>query len=75
MSFSPLIEDKDIIIVDREASIDAGDIVACLFQGELHLGRLKKIAGELYLENNLGRIKLQDCQVAAPVIEITRRLK
>lgn len=72
---SPSIEDKDVIIIDRERQIDVGDIVACLYNGELHLGRLKKIADELYIENSHGRIKLTDCPVAAPVIEVVRRLK
>lgn len=71
----PQISDGDIIIVNRDGQIDVGDIVACLSNGELHLGRLRKIADELWLENNEGRIKLEDCQVAAPVIEVRRRLK
>lgn len=71
----PIIQGEDVIIVDREAEIDAGNIVACLAQGGLYLGRLRKIADELYLENNEGRIKFAECQVAAPVIEVIRRLK
>ena len=72
---SPSIESKDIIIVDRERQIDIGDIVAALVNGEMHLGRLRKIADELYLENSHGRSALKDAQVAAPVIEVVRRLK
>lgn len=71
----PIIQDQDIIVVDREGQIDTGGIVACLFQDTLHLGCLRKIADDLYLENNEGRIKFQECQVAAPVIEVIRRLK
>lgn len=72
---NPQIEDKDIIIIDRDAQIENGDIVACLVEGELHLARLRRIAGEVYLENNNGRIRLEEDQIAAPVIEVRRRLK
>lgn len=71
----PLVTEGNIIIVDREGEINNGDIVAALIEGRLHLGRLRKIAEELYLENNEGRIKFEECQVAAPVIEVIRRLK
>ena len=72
---SPKIEDGDIIIIDREGAIDNGDIVACLMNDELHIARLRKIADELWLENNDGRYRFQECQVAAPVIEVIKRLK
>lgn len=71
----PTIQDGDTIIVDREGVIEIGDIIACSIEGELHLGRLRKIADELWLENGHGRLKFQECQVAAPVIEINRRIK
>lgn len=71
----PDITSGDIIIVDRDGQIDIGNTIAVLFKGELHLGRLRQIANELYLENNAGRVKLEDCQVSAPVIEVRRRLK
>jgi len=71
----PDIKDGYIIIVDRDGQIDNGDIVAALVDGELYLARLRRIADEVYLENNNGRIKLEDCQVAAPVIEVRRKLK
>jgi transcriptional regulator with XRE-family HTH domain len=72
---SPKIEDKDIIIIDRDASIENGDIVACLIDGKMHLARLRKIASQLWLENNDGRILFKEFEVAAPVIEVRRRLK
>jgi len=71
----PVISDGNIIIVDRDGQIDQGDIIACLVNGEIHLARLRKIADDLYLEDNHGRFKLEDCQIAAPVIEVRRRLK
>jgi len=71
----PHVNNGDIIVVDREGEIDNGDIIACLLDNELHIAKLRKIADELWLENNNGRRKFQDCQVAAPVIECIRRLK
>jgi len=74
-SLEPEIKEGDIIVVDRDGEIDNGDIVACLVDSMLHLARLRKIAGEAYLENNHGRMKLEEVQLAVPVIEVRRRLK
>ena len=71
----PIVQDEDVIIVDRERAIDNGDIIACLTPEGMLIARLRKIADELYLENNEGRIKFDECLVAAPVIEVIRRLK
>lgn len=71
----PEVSSGNIIIIDRQGEINNGDIVACLVDNELHIARLRKIADELWLENNAGRTRLEDCQVAAPVIEVIRRLK
>jgi transcriptional regulator with XRE-family HTH domain len=71
----PLIEDKDVIIIDRDAPIENGDVVACLIDGKMHLARLRKIANQRWLENNNGRILFTEYELAAPVIEIRRRLK
>jgi len=72
---TPKIEEGDVIIVDRDGSIDNGDYVACLIGEDLHVGRLRKVADELYLENNNGRYKFSECLVAAPIIEVNKRLK
>ena len=71
----PVVTNGDIIIVDREGEIDNGDIIACLCHGQLHLARLRKIAGEFWLENNTGRNKFVECDIIAPVVEVIRRLK
>lgn len=71
----PEIQDGDIIVVDREGAIDNGDVVVSLIGGEVHLGRLRKIAEQFFLENNHRRFKLEDCFTIAPVIQVTRRLK
>lgn len=71
----PEINDGDTIIVDRRSDVEAGDTVACLIQNEVHIGRLKKVADELWLENNHGRFKLESAEIVAKVIEVNRRLK
>jgi transcriptional regulator with XRE-family HTH domain len=71
----PTIMPGDVIIVDKNASVDVGQIVACVYRDELHLGRLRKVADDLYLENGHGRIKFEECAVAARVIQIERKLR
>lgn len=74
-SLAPHVIHNDIVIVDRDGQIDNGDIVAALVDGRLYISRFRKVGGELLLENNHGRIKFNECQVAALVIEVIRRLK
>ena len=69
------IDDGDIVIVDREGAIDNGDIVACLVNNEFDVLRVRKVAGELWLEDRYGKHKFEECEDAAPVIERIRRLK
>jgi transcriptional regulator with XRE-family HTH domain len=71
----PVIENNDIIIVDREGQIENGDIVACLIEDELHIARLRRVADEFWLENNHAKYLFKDCKVVAPVIEVIKRLK
>jgi transcriptional regulator with XRE-family HTH domain len=44
---TPVVNDGDTIIVDREAPVENGDIVACMLNNELHIARLKRYDGEL----------------------------
>jgi transcriptional regulator with XRE-family HTH domain len=72
----PDVKERDVVIIDRDAAIDSGDIVVCVVDGQMHLARYKTIGGKPFLENNNGRTFLEeDCQLAAPVIEIRRRMK
>ena len=71
----PYIHDNDIIIVDRDARPDDGDIVACLVGDGVEVGRLRKIDHGLWMENNNGRFELEEGQVRAVVVELRRRLK
>jgi transcriptional regulator with XRE-family HTH domain len=69
----PEISDGNVVIVDRDAAMDPGDIIACIVDGRLHIGRLRQIAGELWLENNDGRYPFKDCHPVAKVIETIKR--
>lgn len=69
------IGDGDVIIVDGDGVIDNGDIVACLLDNEFHVLRVRKVANELWLENNYEKYKFEQCHDAAPVIECIKRLK
>ena len=71
----PVVGNGDIIIVDREAGIANGDLVACVVDNRLCVARLRKVADELWLETNSTKFKFEDCQMAAPVIEVRKRLK
>ncbi len=73
---SPEIQNGDTVVVDRDGDIESGNLVICLVEGdEVHLGRLRKIAGDYFLENKHRRFKLEECSVIAPVIQVNRRLK
>lgn len=66
----PRVPDGATIIVDREANIDYGNIVACRIDEQFHLGYLRKIGDETFLENNHGRYKATDCHPIARVVQI-----
>jgi transcriptional regulator with XRE-family HTH domain len=72
----PDVKEGDVVIIDRDAPIASGDIVVCVLDGEMHLARYKTVGRQHFLENNNGRTFMEkDCQPAALVIEIRRRLK
>jgi|WetSurMetagenome_2_1015567.scaffolds.fasta_scaffold98446_2 transcriptional regulator with XRE-family HTH domain len=72
----PDVKEHDVVIIDRDAAVNSGDIVVCVLDGQMHLARYKMVGGQPFLENNNGRTFLEeDCQPAAPVIEVRRRLK
>jgi len=71
----PLINDGDIVIVDRNAEVEPGDIILCLMDSELNLGRYIVIKKEPWLENKYGKHKINDLQSVAVVIEAIKRIK
>lgn len=71
----PEINEGDVIIVERGGVIDNGDIVACIMDGEFHILKVHKVAGEVWLENKRRKARFEDVKAAAPVIECVRKLK
>lgn len=74
-SMTPEIISGDIVIIDKNGAIDNGDIIACVINSEPQLARVRKVAGDLWIENNYGKFTYDQCLYASPVIEINRRLK
>jgi len=64
----PRINDGEIIIVDRDAEIQPGDIVICVIGDKCHGGKLIDIEKEIYLQNNDDVIKVTDCDNIAKIV-------
>jgi len=71
---APKIEPGDIVIVDRDRSPEPGNVVICITRGRIVVGRLKVVENEVWMENNKEQVKLEECQAAAVVIEVVKRL-
>ena len=71
---APKIEPGDIVIVNRDRAPEPGNIVICVTHGQIRVGRLKVIKNETWVENNKEQVKLEECQAAAVVIEVVKRL-
>lgn len=71
---APKIESGDIVIVNRDRAPEPGNIVICVTRGQIRVGRLKVIKNETWVENNKEQVKLEECQAAAVVIEVVKRL-
>jgi transcriptional regulator with XRE-family HTH domain len=76
--FPPAYTSGDIIIVDRDASIEDGDDVAFTCDGLPCIGRLRQIGGSLWLEGKR-RCAFRDCADCALVlykqVTVARRLQ
>lgn len=68
----PDISDGDVIIVDRDASIEHGDIAACLTEDRIVVGRLNKVGDDYWIQNSEFGIKFEDCRVSAKVIQVNK---
>lgn len=64
----PDVSDGDHVVVDRDAEIRPGDIVACDIEGQLHVGRLRKKGDTMILENNERSYDIVECNVIARVV-------
>ena len=71
---APKIEPGDIVIVNRDRAPEPGNVVICVTHGQIIVGRLKVVKSEIWVENNKEQIKLEECQAAAVVIEVVKRL-
>lgn len=70
----PFIYPGDTIIVDRDAQPDAGKIVAYMYGEHFHIGRLRKIGKDFWLEDNHHSHKTGECQVVGVVIYSIKKL-
>ena len=68
----PKVSEGDVIIVDRDASIEHGDIVACLSEDRIIVGRLKKVGDDYWVQNSEFGMRLEDCVVSAKVIQVNK---
>jgi len=71
---APKIEAGDIVIVDRDRVPEPGNIIICVFRNQVVAGRLKAVKGEVWVVNNKEKAKLDECQAAAVVVEVVKRL-
>ena len=72
--YEPVISENDVVIVDREAPMDEGEMIACRVGGVPAVGKLMKIAGGLCLDTLNGRVQFDECQAPATIIEVRRWL-
>ncbi|AQU02565.1 hypothetical protein B1773_00430 [Dehalococcoides mccartyi] len=70
----PIISEKDIVLIDRDRAPKKGDIVLCVVDGEVIVGKLIEQDGRLYLKNGHGLHSLEECQASAVVIEVNKKL-
>jgi transcriptional regulator with XRE-family HTH domain len=64
----PIYHNGDYVIVDHDRQIDPGDKVVCICDDQVHVAKLKVIAGEYWLENRLGTRKMTECKGIARII-------
>lgn len=71
--FEPEIKQGDILLVNPEACVEDGDIVACLWNDKLTIGRAHKTGDECWLENNeYKKIEINKCEEVGRIIEVRR---
>lgn len=71
---TPRVEDGDIVITDRDRSPEPGNILLCLRDDELLVGRYSLKNGAPWLTNGEEEISLDDCLATAVVIEVIKRM-
>ena len=68
-------KDRDIVVINRQAEVNNGDIAVVLVGGNIAVAQVRKVVGELWLENNRGRLPVEECQIIGVVTEVIRKLK
>jgi transcriptional regulator with XRE-family HTH domain len=71
----PHVKDRDIVVINRQAEVNNGDIAVVLVGGNIAVAQVRKVVGELWLENNRGRLPAEECQIIGVVTEVIRKLK
>jgi transcriptional regulator with XRE-family HTH domain len=71
----PIINDGDTIVVDVDATPAENDIVLCLANDDLVLGRYKANRGRPFVQNGHGSHSLEGCQRWGVVVGVYRSLK
>jgi transcriptional regulator with XRE-family HTH domain len=73
---APIVEDNDVVVVDRDLLPNPGDIVLCLMPDNVLVVGKYKIKNDIaWLENTAQSIKLVDCAASAVVVEVIKRLR
>ncbi|MBA2084508.1 Transcriptional regulator, Cro/CI family [Dehalococcoides mccartyi] len=72
----PDIQDGDIAIVDRDIAPEKGNIILCLINSEIVIGRyLLDKEGKPYIQNGHGKHAIKECQATAVVTGISRNMR
>ena len=71
----PLVMKGSYLIVEPTAPLEHNDVIVCLYKGSMLVGRLRKIAEGLYVENNEDRIPLEQCESPGLVRWVQTKLK
>jgi transcriptional regulator with XRE-family HTH domain len=70
----PMISLNDTIILDSNADISSGNIIACVIDKKPLVGKLHKSGVKLFLENNYGSFKLTNRDIYVRVIVVIKLL-
>ena len=73
--FSPDVKPNDVILTDKKANIEVGDLVLCLRNGSPCLGTLKNIDGGLFIDCEKGLCPFSEVASPSLVIGIEKQLK
>ncbi len=70
--FAPAVEKGDFVLVDRAKTINDDEVAVCILNGDVNVGKVKKIDDKLWLVNNSGKIPFQNNQLAGIVVKILK---